>query len=129
MGLQVVMGAELRCSFGETPSTLIVTPTGPPVTAGTMAATIMDFVPIENIPPFGMCNTLSNPEVAAATAAKLGAFTPMPCVPVTAPWVPGVPTVLINDQPALSSDCMCMCSWGGVVTVTDPGQTKVTLPG
>ena len=130
MGEQVVMGAALKCSFGLTPSELIVVPEGPPVSAGPLAATIMDFVPIENIPPFGMCNTLSNPEVASATTAALGVLTPMPCVPVTSsPWVPGVETVLINDQPALSNDCTCMCDWGGVITIDDPGQAQVTLPG
>jgi hypothetical protein len=130
MGAQVVMGAMVKCSFGETPVALVVTPSDPPVTAGTPAATIMDFVPIDNIATFGMCNTITNPEVAAATAAKAGAFTPAPCVPATSsPWIPGVPTVLINDQPALSSDCTCLCDYGGVITVEDPGQVIVTLPG
>ncbi len=130
MGLQVVMGAELKCSFGVAPSTLVVEPEGTPVTAMTNAATIMDFVPDDNIPPFGMCTTESNPDVASATAAASGVLTPVPCEPVTAdPWAPGAPTVLINGQPALTSDSVCMCAWGGVIEVTDPGQTTVTLPG
>lgn len=129
MGEQVVMGASLRCSFGELPATLVTTPKAPPVTAGMMAATIMDFAPIENIPTFGMCQTVTNPVVAAATAAKAGAFTPAPCVPATvAPWAPGAPTVLIDDVPALSSDSTCECAYGGVITVEDPGQVTVTLP-
>lgn len=131
MGEQVVMGAMMRCSFGETPVALVVTPEGTPVTAGgPSAATIMDFVPLDNIPTFGMCQAPTNPAVIAETAAKLGVFTPAPCIPSTSsPWIPGVPTVLINGQPALSSDCTCLCDWLGVVTVEDPGQAQVTLPG
>ena len=54
---------------------------GTPVTAGTAAANIQAFAPMVNIPTFGMCGTMSNPVVAAATAAKLGVFSPAPCVP------------------------------------------------
>jgi hypothetical protein len=127
MPMQVTMGAEMLCSFGVAPSSLIVIPKGSPVLASKMpAATIMDHIPIANIPPFGMCTTPSNPAVASATAAALGVLTPMPCVPVTAaPWVPGVPLVLINNMPALNNTCQCMCAWGGVITITSPGQTTV----
>ena len=60
----------------------------------------MDNKPFVNILPFGMCMSLANPMVAAATAAALGALTPMPCIPVTpAPWVPGSPTVLVGGMP------------------------------
>jgi Domain of unknown function (DUF4280) len=129
MGVLVSMGAEMMCPFGVAPSTLIVIPEGALVEATTPAATIMDFVPFENIPPFGMCDSLLNPEVAAATAAALGALTPMPCVPVTTPWVPGAPTVLINGMPALTDDSTCMCAWGGEITVTFPGQVIVEAEG
>jgi hypothetical protein len=121
---QVNLGAMMMCSFGMAPSTLIVVV--PTVTAeGPPAANIMDFVPIENIPPFGMCQSLANPEVDAATTAALGVLTPMPCVPVTvAPWTPGDPTVLIRNMPALTQTSTCMCSWAGVITITKAGTTK-----
>ena len=54
MGQAVCMGATLQCSFGAAPSTLVVLPTGRVMT-GTPTASIMDFKPMVNIPPFGMC--------------------------------------------------------------------------
>jgi hypothetical protein len=125
MGAQVVMGAMLQCSFGVAPSSLMVLPTNR-VLGDTPAANIMDNVPMLNVLPFGMCSSPSNPTVAAATAAALGVLTPMPCVPVTvAPWMPGVPTVLIGNMPAVDNNCKLMCSWGGVIQVVSPGQFKV----
>ena len=38
---------------------------------GPMAATIMDFAPMANIPPFGMCMSLANPQVAQRLAQFL----------------------------------------------------------
>ena len=129
MPQHVSNGATMLCSFGVAPSTLVVTPEKMVDTSGIPAATVMDFVPMKNIMPFGMCMTLSNPAVAAATAAKLGVFTPGPCLPVvTAPWTPGSPIVKIRQQPALNNTCTCMCQWGGVITITNPGQMKVTIP-
>ena len=130
MGQQVVTGAMLQCSFGIAPSSLIVIPKGPPVlSSGLPAASIMDFAPIANIPPFGMCNTPSNPMVAAATAAALGVLTPMPCIPVTvAPWFPGSPTVMINNFPALNNSSKCMCMWGGVISINFAGQVTEQIP-
>lgn len=129
MAKQVVMGAELKCSLGTTPSSLIVIPKGTPHRVkNKLAATIMDHIPKANISPFGMCNTLINPAVAATTAAS-GLLTPMPCVPVIpAPWVPGSPTVLINNFPAFNNTSKCMCAWGGVINITFPGQTLVSIP-
>lgn len=125
----VVMGATMTCSFGVAPSTLVVIPAGMPVMINNMpAATIMDHKPIANIPPFGMCTTPSNPTVAAATSAALGVLTPMPCIPVTtAPWTPGASTTTIGNFPALHSACQCMCQWGGVITISNPGQTTTQV--
>lgn len=127
MPQQVCMGALMQCTFGVAPASLIVIPKGPPVLAGKRpAATIMDFAPIVNIPTFGMCNSVANPVVAAAMAAKLGVFTPMPCVPATVmPWITGATKVLINKVPALTQTSTCQCLWGGVITITMPGQFKV----
>ena len=125
MGVQVVMGAMMQCSFGVAPSTLMVPPINR-VLATTPAANIMDNKPMMNILPFGMCQSLANPTVAAATAAALGVLTPMPCIPVTAaPWVPGCPKVLIGNMPALTNDSKCMCNWGGVIQIVSPGQFTV----
>ncbi|MCY1022810.1 DUF4280 domain-containing protein [Pyxidicoccus sp. MSG2] len=125
MGVQVVMGAMLQCSFGVAPSSLVVLPANK-VMGTTPLANIMDNKPILNIPPFGMCQSLANPMVAAATAAALGVLTPMPCIPATAaPWVPGCPKVLVGNMPALESNSKLMCSYGGVIQVVTPGQFKV----
>lgn len=131
MAKQVYQGATLQCSFGAAPSTLAVIPQGPirVDTDGLSAATIMDHKPIANIPPFGMCSAPTNPTVIAATAAKLGVFTPAPCIPVTpSPWTPGSPVVTIGGQSALHHNCKLMCQWAGVISITNPGGAKVTVP-
>ncbi len=122
MGIQVCAGAMMMCSFGVAPSSLVVLPVNRTMT-GAPAANIMDNKPMVNIPPFGMCSSPANPMVAAATAAALGVLTPMPCIPVTAaPWVPGSPTVLIGNMPALNNSSKLMCNWGGVIQINVPGQ-------
>ena len=129
MGQQVVAGAMMACSFGLVPSALVVLPANKTMVGGPPAANIMDFKPMVNIPTFGMCNTPSNPAVASATAAALGVLTPMPCVPVTtAPWAPGAPTVLIGNMPALNNSSKCMCAYGGVISITSPGQVTTNVP-
>ena len=60
----VCMGATLKCTFGMTPSTLMVTVPLRPMIQNKPKATIMDFVPLANILPFGMCQSPSNPTVA-----------------------------------------------------------------
>ncbi len=122
MGQLVTTGAMMTCSFGVAPAALNAIPMG--VTAGGLpVATTMTHAPMANIPTFGMCNTPSNPVVASATAAALGVLTPMPCIPATStPWVPGSLSVTISGMPALTNTCTCNCMWGGVITITSPGQ-------
>lgn len=127
MGCQTVASAMCMCSFGAAPSSLMVLPINR-VLAPTPAANIMDHAPFVNILPFGVCTSLANPMVAAATAAAFGVLTPMPCIPATAaPWVPGKPTVLIGNMPALDSNSKLMCMWAGVISITFPGQVTVML--
>lgn len=128
MGFCVCGGAMCACSFGMAPSALMVTPENKTMTTMPIA-TIMDNVPMKNILPFGMCSSMANPTVASATAAAMGVLTPMPCIPVTtAPWAPGSPTVLIANKPALNQSSKLMCTWGGVIQITNPGTMTIQVP-
>lgn len=129
MGMCVCAGALLQCSFGVAPSALTVLPVNRVMTGPMPAATIMDFAPIVNVPPFGMCTSVANPMVIAATAAALGVPTPMPCIPVpTGPWIVGGPTVMLGGMPVLNADSKLMCAWAGVIQIAFPGQATCMVP-
>lgn len=128
MPMQTCTGGTLMCTFGAAPSTFVAKPKMV-VTSAMDAGVIMDHVPMVNIMPFGVCSSIANPTVAAATAAAMGALTPMPCIPATvAPWAPGVTTILITGIPALDNTCKLACNWGGVISFTMPGQTTHQIP-
>ena len=120
----VCTGATLQCSFGTTPAAFAAS--GAQVSAGSAAGVVTD-VAAANVPPFGMCTSLSNPQVATATTAAEGTLTPQPCQPVLSPWSPGSAQVTIGEVGALDDSSQCSCTWGGVVTVSDAGQASVTL--
>ena len=129
MGQVVTNGAMIQCSFGLAPGVLSVLPTGKTMASSLPAATIMDNKPFVNIAPFGMCTSMANPMVLAATIAALGALTPMPCTPVVpAPWAPGSPTVLIGNMPTLTNSSKCACAYGGAISIAVPGQFTVEAP-
>jgi len=129
MTLQVCNGASMMCSFGLAPSTLVVLPINRVMTSHQAAANIMDHTPTVNILPFGMCTSIANPTVASATSAALGVLTPMPCIPATvSPWIPGSPTVMLGNMPALNNTSTLMCTWLGVISIVSPGQVTEMIP-
>ncbi|RDJ20752.1 DUF4280 domain-containing protein [Bosea caraganae] len=129
MPLHVCNGATLMCPFGAAPSTLVVLPVNRLLTSSQPAANINDHVPMVNIMPFGACMSLANPTTAAATSAALGVLTPTPCIPATmTPWVTGTPTVVLANIPCLDNTHTLNCNWGGVITITNPGQMTETIP-
>ena len=124
MGKFVTNGALLQCSFGMAPSPLTVVGMRP-TNQNMPMANIMDFAPMVNIKPFGMCQSMANPTVASATAAAMGVLTPMPCIPViTAPWAPAAQVKVFN-MPALLDNGKCMCAYGGQISITFPGQASL----
>lgn len=128
MGICVCGNSMIQCPFGAAPGVLTVLPVCK-VMSSMPVATVMDNKPMVNIPSFGMCSSIANPQVAAATAAALGVLTPMPCIPViTAPWAPGSPTVLVGGYPALNNSSKLMCSWGGVIQIITPSVMTVQIP-
>lgn len=117
------------CSFGTSPSALMVTPESKVLFESKPVATVPDAIPMKNILPFGMCTTLTNPIVATQTAAALGILTPTACMPViVGTWVPPVPTVFIAGKPVIDQTAKCVCAWGGIVQITNPGATKEQIP-
>jgi len=128
MAKQVVMGAMCQCTMGMAPSSLVVLPTNMVSGEKVPKANIMDFIPLTNIMPFGMCQSPANPTVASATAAAMGVLTPMPCIPATsAPWTPGASKTMVAKMPALMASDTCMCMWAGTISITNPGQTSIDV--
>ncbi|MEQ9486943.1 DUF4280 domain-containing protein [Coleofasciculus sp. F4-SAH-05] len=112
MPRQVCSGAMLRCSLGSNPSFLTVQPHNR-VIATNLAANIQDNKPGVNFQPFGVCVNIGGS-----------------CVPVTPlPWKPGGKPVKIGSVGilTLTETCTLICQVGGVIKVTDPGQSCVYI--
>lgn len=92
------------------------------------AAVKSDHIPFVNILPFGMCSNPANPMVIAATAAALGVFTPMPCIPCTLQdWTGVSEKVKIKGKQVLNMDSKLQCLYGGNIQVAAPLQPTVLL--
>lgn len=119
--------ALLECTFGNAISPLHTNTIQ--VSANMLkVATMMDFTPIMNIRPFGMCQSMINPMVASATAAAMGVLTPMPCIPViVAPWVDVNQKIKINNIPILKNDSKCYCAYGGCISVKMTTLLKIKI--
>lgn len=125
MPLSAVTGALLQCTFGLAPSSLNVLPISRVTIEGRPAATVAETIPMVNIPPFAMCQSLANPQVAAATAAALGVLTPMPCIPSpVGQWTPMAPRTTIGGKMALASGSMLPCAFGGQISITFQGAVR-----
>ncbi len=123
-----VTGAMLVCPFGAAPATLVALPTPRVMIEGKPAATMSDGAPMVNIPSFGMCMSMANPTVAAATAAALGVLTPMPCLPMTTGvWLNPAARTTFGGRPALALGATCQCAYGGVVQVVSPGAVRTQV--
>ncbi|MFO0628868.1 MAG: DUF4280 domain-containing protein [Polyangiales bacterium] len=117
----VTEGAAIRCAMGAAPSSLAVPPDRTIRVGGKRLALVTDHGPA-SILPFGMCRSLANPQVAAATTAANGVLTPQPCVPaVDLPWSPGAVRSRGAPGAVLDEDCRAQCRWGAVISI-DPGS-------
>lgn len=126
MATAVVSGATVQCTMGMAPGQLLVTSQTTVLAGGMPAATVTDAAPMTNVTPCGMCTSMANPQVAAATAAALGVLTPMPCTPAPVGIWSCAGTPMVGGKPALSIDATLTCSYGGCLRIVSPGQTIVT---
>ena len=104
----------IKCSYGSAPMPYVVE--NPAAVVGdTPGGTIEDAIPIDNIPSFGQCMCMDNPENAAFDETGVYA----PCVPMTEAWIPDAPTITVQGLPILDKGSKCLCDWGGEITVVD----------
>ena len=127
MGIPVVSGAACLCTMGTSPGQINATNQMTIRVGGKPAASIADSAPLSNVGSCGMCTSLANPAVAAATAAALGVLTPQPCVPAPAgAWVcPG--KVRVGGKPILTTDGKLNCAYGGTISIMNPGQMTTQI--
>ena len=119
----VVDGAKLECSMGDSSSDLKVLPQHCVQLTGKNKANVGDCKPFVNIQPFGKCQSMANPAVAAATAASYGKLTPMPCTPACSAWIPSKMDFLLDGMPPLMNSDKTVCPLGvGMIKVSDSGQ-------
>ncbi|NDO46130.1 DUF4280 domain-containing protein [Clostridium sp. MD294] len=125
MAILVTAGTMCKCTFGTTPCPIIVNSQQSGIASNSIVATIFDNTPT-NISTFGMCTSMTNPTVSAATAAALGVLTPQPCKPmVTTQWTMGSSTILFQNKPALLQNSQLLCMWGGIIQIVQPLQQTV----
>ncbi|OAI41312.1 hypothetical protein AYO40_03390 [Planctomycetaceae bacterium SCGC AG-212-D15] len=75
-------------------------------------ATVMDFAPVANVVPFGICQQLT----------KMASGVPTPCVPApTGPWMPGSLVESILGLKVLTADSQLICGVGGQISIKMPG--------
>ena len=127
MAFPVVTGASCLCTMGTAPGQISATNQMGIRVGGRPVASIADCAPMSNVGSCGMCTSLANPAVAAATAAALGVLTPQPCVPAPAgPWIcPG--KVRVGGKPVLTTDGKLTCAYGGTLSIMDPGQATTKI--
>lgn len=125
MAIPVVSGATIACPMGLSTGTIVATSQVSVMLGGKPVALISDSAPLTNVTPCGMCTSMANPTVAAATSAAMGVLTPMPCIPAPmGAWVCGM-SPIVAGKPTLTSEGKLACSYGGSITIVNPGQTAV----
>ena len=126
MAKYVCNGALVTCTFGIIPfspfpgvSQLVVLPDDRILLHGQPMASCMDYVPMVNILPIGMCCSPDSEAVQAAFGS------PVPCTPlVMEPWDSPKGDVFLGGDNALLDNCTCSCELGGgVISVLNAAQT------
>ena len=138
----VVFGAKTKCSMGLRESQLVLPQDHGIFIRGKAQIHVKDKEAFTNIIPFGGCKSAANPDTAMKMAQKGIALPPlsfagtfcMPAVPAlcagtctpvitAAEWDDGNEFTDIDDEKALLGRCTLTCAYGGVIEITDAGQS------
>lgn len=104
----------IKCSYGMAPLPFLVE--NPAYTVGGVPAGVEeDAIPGGNIPFFGQCQSMTNPD--NATFDETGVYAP--CTPMTEAWISDVPDITFQGLPILDKGAKCLCDWGGEISVEE----------
>ena len=124
MTFTLSMGSIRMCGMGLIPSPALPLPSN--VLTVEPSVSMVDIIPFANVVPFGLCISLLNPEVLAATIAALGVLIPMPCIPIPImPFTPAAYNVLRDGIPVATEVSFTMCLWMGPIETIVPDQFEV----
>ena len=106
----------LRCNFGSCSSQMYIW--GNLNNNKEFIENISGNKPTGNIMSFGMCSSLSNPTVCAATACSLGFLSPQPCVAnIAFPWMSSQNGTVVKSDLPIDENSKTYCSYGGQITI------------
>jgi hypothetical protein len=109
----VTQGAMLKCNQGTIPGVLQVTSNFTVTSQNKFVATELDKIPFVNIPPFGVCLMLTK-------------MSPVPCAPCPVMWTNTHPKTKAGVGKVLLKKSCIQCAIGGKISLTTPGQIKVS---
>jgi len=121
----VCSGDEYHCSYGTLLCPIQVFSNRKVSIDGRLAATEGDNQ-IQNLRGFGMCSSLKNPQVAAATVMAEGVLTPQPCSPVLAGGWTCLTNTKISGKRTITSQSEIWSAFSGRITNVTTRQEKVT---
>lgn len=119
-----VLGAICSCKFGATPCPVSVNDTARVFIGGRPIVRSSDAKNISTL-SFGMCFCPLNPKVKKIPPAIIK---PTLCQPkiVTPNWITKKMNVKVGKQFPCSTGDICMCMWGGVISISVAGQFNVS---
>ncbi|WP_259392010.1 DUF4280 domain-containing protein [Paenibacillus thiaminolyticus] len=121
----VVRGARMQCICGSNPRRINLPRSHGSFVNGKPMMNETDCKPLENIPHFGACQGERNPsgETVYFIAENGDTITGKPCMPeFLETWVYAKENTKVEGQPALTTDSLLVCNWGGVIYFLSDGQ-------
>ncbi|MCP3774426.1 DUF4280 domain-containing protein [Paenibacillus sp. MZ04-78.2] len=121
----VVRGARMQCTCGSNPRRINLPRSHGSFVNGKPIMNETDGKPHENIPHFGACQGERNPSGETVYfIAEIGeTITGKPCMPeFLDKWVNTKGETKVDSQPALTTDSLLVCNWGGVIYFRSDGQ-------
>ena len=123
MDKYVCEGDSVNCSMGSAPCKIKVVSNDKLFVENKKVATVNDYK-IPSISGFGMCKSMSNPKVEAATAAANGVLQPQPCEPVINSSWSGNTKLCAKGIMAITDKSHNKCLYAGNLSVSAK-QNKV----
>jgi hypothetical protein len=122
----VVSGFKLKCNFGSMDATVNIPAAGVGCSGKEYVKTPADVIPFMSV-NCGMCKSMMNPQVAAATAAAMGTLVQQPCMKPVLALPIGAQKTEAYGMPVATKMTPMICPFGGKLEMTDPGQKDITV--